>query len=274
VTEERAFRPVWSPTEQYLRITNDGTPEEIFYLGDSYTVGGAFGANYGYYQVNAAASVDPPIGTVPTNTTYWTPMTTVDSFIAYDQRDRRSIGAIIDIYSGNPRIPTGSMRSNRRFNPSEKGIDVVGGGVTVFITQKLPVPEYTITPYVTGKTYVRGDTVFDPNTGECFQAVGSTSSAPSNSAIWNWVPFLQQWENYVASGAFSDSLMESDTTGDTDIQQRMVKAQAADERATMYLQSEVDALTIQGERLQWNFRGHRRREVAVCASSCVMLTDV
>jgi len=273
VTEERAFRPVWSSGEQYARVSSDGTPEEVFYLGAAYVVNGDFGAGYGYYRVKATAPADPPVGTVPTNATYWEPMTTVDSFIAYNQRDRRSIGTVLDVYSRNPRVPTGSMGGRRRYSPSEKGIDVPGGGVTVFITQKMPVPSYTLTPYVFGKTYVRADVVFDIATGECYQAINTTTAAVTDAAHWNWVPFLQVWEDYVTKGAFADALMEYDQSGNGDLQAKIALVQYWNQAADDALQSEVDQLVIQGQKLQYNFGRCRTyaREVESCAF--VTITD-
>jgi hypothetical protein len=278
ITEERAFRPVWNSTEAYLKVsTTDALPDEVFYLGAAYVVGGEFGTGYGYYRVKATAVTDPPIGTVPTNTTYWEAITPVDTFIAYDQRDRRALGQVLNVFSRNPRVPTGSNGGMRRFTPSEKGIDVIGSGVTtVFITHKMPCPSYTMTPYVAGKTYTRADTVFDPTTGECYQAIDTTTVAPSDATHWNWIPFLDAWAGYVCNGAFADSLMEFDQGGNGDLQAKMVLSQAANDRADTQFQLEVDSLAIQGQKLKWNFCGQTRNywtESEACGCGLVTLTD-
>jgi hypothetical protein len=268
ITEERAFRPVWGSTEQYLRVSlTDGLPDEVFYLGDAYVVGGDFGTGYGYYRVLADAPSDPAVGLVPTDTNYWEAIDPVDTFIAYDQRDRRAIGMVLNVYGSNPRVPTGSMNGSRKFFPSEKGIDVPGGGSTVFVTHKMPVPEYTMTPYVVGKSYVRGDVVFNPATGECYQATTTTVVVPTNFDDWNFIPFLSAWQDYVTKGAFADSLMEFDQGGNGELQAKMVLNQYWNQSADDALQSEVDALTVQGQRLTWNFcRDHTyAREFANCA---------
>jgi hypothetical protein len=252
ITEERAFRPVWNSTEQYLKVATDGLPEEVFYLGAGYVVGGDFGTGYGYYRVKSTAPSDPPIGTLPTNTTYFEVISPVDTFIAYDQRDRRALGTVLNVYSQNPRVPTGSGYGARNFTPSEKGIDVPGGGVTMFVTHKMPVPSYTMLPYVDGKTYVRGDVVFDPSTDECYQAVDTTTALPSDATHWNWIPFLEVWADYVVKGSFADSLMEFDQGGNGDLQAKMVLQQYWSQQADDSLQAEVDALTVQGQKLRWN----------------------
>lgn len=241
-TEERAFRPVWNSAEQYYIMGTDGNPDEIYYL-----------TNQTYYRVNSDAPEDPPIGTVPTNGTYFGVMTPVDTFIAYDQACKRSIGMMLGVYRQNPRTPTCSSNGWLYYMPSERGIDVYCPGVpTVWITYKRPDPVYTMLPYVSGKTYARAEVVFDPSTGECFQATEATTAAVTDT-VWNWVPFISTWEKYVTNGAFADSLVEFDQGGNTEIQAKMVLAQAADMRANDALQSEVDALATQGQKLKWTF---------------------
>ncbi len=268
VTEERAFRPVWNSTEQYLKVsTTDSLPDEVFYLGAGYVVGGDFGTGYGYYRVKASAITDPPVGAVPTNATYWEAISPVDTFIAYDQRDRRSMGMVLNVYSRNPRVPTGSMSGKRKFTPSEKGIDVPCGGSTVFVTHKMPVPKYTMTPYVIGKTYHRADVVFDPTTNECYQAVNTTTALPSDAAHWNWIPFLEVWTDYVTKGAFADSLMEFDQSGNGDLQAKMVLSQYWNQQADDAFQAEVDTLVTQGQKLTWKFCGRHACEWEVAGSN-------
>ena len=161
---------------------------------------------------------------------------------------------MLGVYSSNPRSPTCSNARKVNYKPSEKGIDVRCVGVpTVFVTHKMPCPVYTIIPYVVGKTYARADTVFDPGTGECYQAVTSTTAVPTDTNFWNWIPFLEVWSDYVGKGAFADSLMEFDQGGNADIQAKMVMQQFWDTAASDAMQSEIDALAVQGQKLQWNF---------------------
>ena len=258
LTEERAFRQIWNSTNQYLRVSADGKPDEVFYLGAAFVPSGGFTTGFGYYRVKASAVTDPPVGTVPTNTTYFTLIDPLDTFIDYDQGCKRSIGMVRGVYSGNPRVPTCSRNGLLRYMPSERGVDVCcSGKSTVFVTFTMPVPKYTMTPYVSGKTFVRGDTRFDPVTGECFQALATTTQPPSNPSLWRRVPFLEKWEGYVCNGAFADSLMEFDQGGNNDLQAKVALAQAASERADFNFQSEVDALVAQGQKLTWSFCGKR-----------------
>ncbi len=244
-TEERAFRTVWNDTRQFLRVGVDGNPDELYYL-----------TNATYYRVMADAPSDPPVGTSPTNGTFFEALTPLDTFIEYDQECKRSIGMMLGVYRQNPRNPTCSRRGGLRYMPSERGIDVCRPGVkTVWIIYKLPLPVFTIQPHVVGRTYAAATVVFDTGTGECFQALEDTSAVLADTSAWRWVPFLTTWEDYVTKGAFADSLMEFDQGGNGDLQAKMVLNQYWDGQATDALQTEVDMLVTQGQSLKWTFGG-------------------
>lgn len=248
LTEERGFRQIWNATHQYLRASLvDGLPDEVLYL-----------PNMTYYRVDPDAGADPPVGIPPTaspiTSARWILIDPVDTFIEYDQTCRRSIGMVLGVYSRNPRVPTGSACGGLRFQPSERGVDIPNpGNPTVFLHYKMPVPKYTMLPYVPGKTYSKGTTVFDPTVGECFQALVDTANLPSNTSVWRRVPFPEEWFTYVTQGAFADSLMEFDQGGNEDLQAKAALAMQANSKADMLLDVEVDTLSMQGQKLQWNF---------------------
>jgi hypothetical protein len=254
ITEERAFRQIWNAENQYLRRSLvDGRPDEVFYLGSTFDVAtGTLGTDSGYYRVLSTALGDPPIGTLPTDTNYWVgidPFT--DTYISYDQGCQRSIGIVRGVYKGNPCCGSNGVLN---YMPTERGISVCGSAnPTVFIKYSMPIPSYTMTPYVVGKTYARGSVVFDPTTGECFQAIASTTAVPTNVTFWRWIPFLDVWSDYAGKGAFADSLMEFDQGGNAELQAKMVLNQYWSQQADDGLQAEVDALVTQGQKLQWSF---------------------
>lgn len=255
LTEERAFRQIWDNDQQYYRVNpSDNRADEVFYLGAGYVTGDdELGTGYGYYRVRASSLTDPVIGNVPTNTLYWEAIDPVDAYIAYDQAYRRSIGIVRGIYSGNPRLRSSSS-GGLNYMPSANGIDICCSGVpTVFVTHTLPCPEYTMMPWITGKTYVRADVVFDLETGECYQAMTTTTNVVTNTDDWNWVPFLTSWFSYVTYGAFADSMLEFDQGGNTELQAKVMLAQAAETKADDALQAEVDTLVTQGQTLRYNF---------------------
>ena len=275
LTEERAFRQIWNDTRQFAVVNSNGVPDEVFYLGDGYVpgnvstgVGGAFGPNSGYYQAGGTMTgIDPPVGTLPTDTNYWTPMTNVEQYIEYDQPCRRSIGMVRGVYKQNPAISNEIGNSGCQcahfglwYYPMEKGIKVRGtGNPTVFITYTMPIPQYSIVPHVDGKTYSRGDITFDPTTGECFQALSSTSDPVNLISSWRRVPFLAKWATFVVEGAFSDALYEYDQGGNGELQAKAVLAERAETKAQEAFLKETDVLQAQGQKVQWRcFRYGRR----------------
>jgi hypothetical protein len=253
LTEERAFRQVWHADAQYLRVSLvDGHPDEVFYIPDT-----------SYYTVNPDAAADPPPGTSPAgspsigsgnSSDFFLKLDLVDPFIAYEQTCKRSIGMVLGVYQHNPRSAADSCCNGAlNFMPSEKGIDVCGCGPTVFITYKMPVPRYTITPYVVGKVYSKGDIVFDHASSEVFQALTATAFVPPTESVWRRVPFPETWLEYVCQGAFADSLMEFDQGGNTEAQAKVVLSQYANAKAEKSIQTEIDALMAQGQKFRWNW---------------------
>jgi hypothetical protein len=239
-TEERAFRPVWNGTDQYLRVSEEGLPDEVFYL-----------VNSKYYRVKAAAVSDPPASTLPTNATYFEEITP-EPFIALDQRCRRSIGQVLGVYSGDPSFNTqAGIDLALPFRPSEHGIRVMGGyGATVFVWYMLPPPEYTIAPYITGKTYNRGDRVFygkPVGDGNCYRALTVTTNAPTNTATWTLEPVPVSLRKYLEAGAYSDCLRDTIFNG-VDEQTRALRMQAAAGEAEAHITRLIDNLIGQGQK--------------------------
>ena len=255
VTEERAFRQVWNSGHQYKRASDiDGLPDEVFYLGDGFIPGGDFGDNHGYYRVIISGITDPPIGTLPSDDTYWELMDEpIDSYVAYEQVCRKSIGRVMGVYRGNPRL-NGCGGSGLMFKPSQFGIDVRGcGNETVFLTYMMPLPVYTIVPRVVGKTYVFGDVVFYPTTGECYRALDTTTNVPTNTTDWAIIPFLEKWATFVVQGAFADCLWEFDQGGNDDLQAKAAIAAKAEEKANKAFEARLDELAAQGQVLKYSF---------------------
>lgn len=261
LTEERSFRPVWNQNDQYLRVSiTDGQPDEVFYI-----------PNTTYYKVLGSAGGDPPVGTLPTDTAFFEELTPVDTFIAYDQRCKRSIGQAIGIYSQNPRVYNNGSNCPIDFRPSERGIDVpCGTGPTVFIHYKMPIPQYTIIPWVPGKFYDRGNLALDPTVGECFQATAPNNAIPSDTSFWRRVPFLDKWMGYVTEGAFVDSMMDKDqgatATSPYDVQAKQLLVQYHTAAAEQEIGSEIDVLSSQGQKFYWYYAKPRYYGYGWCCS--------
>lgn len=246
VTEERAFRQVWADDRQFYRVNAVGLPDEVFYIPTT-----------SYWKVDVDAPSDPVVGVPPSSTTDgWVELDPVDTYIEYNQVCKRAIGQVYGVYGTDPRISRCCNGSLLRYHPSEKGIDVCNpSGPTVFVLYQMPVPSYSMTPFVQGRTYVRGDVIIDLTIGECFQALDTTTLDPANAlTIWRHVPFLTKWYNFVRWGAFADSLGEMDQGQTFDPATRANAASNAENKASMALQQQVDSLVTQGQKLQWNFK--------------------
>jgi hypothetical protein len=255
VTEERSFRQVWRSDHQYYRANPaTGNPDEVFYL-----------PNTTYYRVLPTAPSDPVVGDLPTDTLHWSVLDPVDSYVAYDQPCKRSIGMVTGVYKEDPRMwgRNGSWCGGTRgcgdqpklcYHPSEFGIDICNPpGPTVFICYSMPNPIYTMSAHVAGKTYTKGSATFDFQTGEVFQALNDTTAVLTDTSNWTWVPFLEKWESYVVNSAFADTLYEFDQGGNEDLQMRSMIAEKYENKAMNSLQGEVDALQAQGQVLKYAF---------------------
>lgn len=256
ITEERAFRTIWNSTRQFRVVGENGKPDEVFYLGVNPDT--ADYTSQGYYRVKANAPGDPPVGTAPTNTTYFEVFTLVDKFIALDQTCRRPIGEMIGVYKGNPRLSCPEPLSYVR---SEKGIDVSRycSGWSVFVKYLMKPEKFTMTPYIGSKMYVRNDLVYDFLTGECYVAlVDSTGHEPTETSYWRRSQFPEFLQDYVKAGAYADGLKESDETATAEqvTVRRQTKADA-DAEANDALYREIDLLIAQGQKFSYYKRWWR-----------------
>lgn len=275
ITEERAYRTVWNATKQFRRVGANGLPDELFYI-----------PNATYYQVNPAASSDPPVGLAPndptTGATYYTLLNPLDAYVPLDQVCKRSIARVINIFKINPRVD--GFRSPVKYEITENGIDLFHiHGPTVFL-RYLPTPsKFTIVPWAQGKAYKQANLIFYAETGECYISLAdSNTQPPTDPSSWRWMPMPDVIANYVEAGAYADSLREMPPAEEKPLQQaRIAAAQMAEEEAKEILQSEIDVYMAMGQR--HFYQQHRpprrsiRRELmenpAFDADSVTTLTD-
>jgi len=252
VTEERAFRQVWNSDHQFYLVNVNGVPDEVFYAPnvDTHSLEGA-----GYYRVKEDAPGNPPIGTPPSDTTFWEAFTP-DTYIAYDQVCRRRIGEVLEVYSANPAVvkPPPCLAHQ----PTEKGIQVydASGLLTVFIKYLIPAEQFTIFPYIATRTYLRGDIVYMPDPGECYQAIRAANNQDpvSQVAYWRQCLFPEVLAEYVKAGAYADTLRETDTTDERDpvlLQIRGQKIGIADGEAEDEINRQINRLQAQGQHYQY-----------------------
>jgi hypothetical protein len=242
--EERAFRTTWTNTLQFYRVNADGFADEVFYNGN-------------YYQVLQTAPSDPPVGTPPTNTTYWTTLALSDRYISYNQVNRSPIGGMIAIFDSDPRLSVNHYAQKIPFRPTERECTVTwaGSGATVWAFFQVPQFAYTMVPFVTGRTYASMDLIFHPADGECYMALqdAPTGDPTAQPTQWIKVPMPEMFRRYIVAGAYADGLRETDVAENDPVklQIRNTKIQIADAEAESYLQGEVDALVAQGQTFRY-----------------------
>jgi len=275
LTEERAFRTIWNVTRQFLKSGSDGKPDELFYLGTGFVPGGEFGTGYGYYKVKSDAVTDPPVGTLPTNATYFEVLDPVDRYIALDQVCKRPIGEAIAMWNSNPR--TNGCAQSVRFRQSDKGIDVLGYcGNTVFLKYKIRLDKFTMVPFIGTKNYVIGDLVYQQSTGECYRAIAnSLAQDPPNTVYWRQCLFPEIFSHYVKAASYADKLLETDNKENDPVklQIRNTKAANALNEANDALQEQVDALLRQGNGFTYSFRKCRWHGLLGPSDTVTTLTD-
>jgi hypothetical protein len=262
LTEERAFRQTWSSTRQFRIVGENAKPDEVFYIK---TPAGDPVANY--FRVKADAQGDPPVGTAPLwpiptapdpLDPYWEQIVPLDTYIALDQICKKPMGMVLGVYGLNPRLnPTYTYSCPLDYRASEKGIDVCDPvGPTVFVWYQIPVPIFTIVPWITGKTYSRGNIVFDPESGDCFRCIAQTTTSPvTDAANWTRQPFLEALASYCEAGAFADSVAEI-PQGKEAAQPNVTLATAAGQEALETLFDEINVQIVNGQR---HYYGYERR---------------
>ncbi len=223
ITEERAFRPVWSS-------------------GTAYTAGAeVYSASKTYYR----AIADSDAGTLLTNTAKWTPIDVLDHYIDVDQPDKQSIGQVVTVFGGDPRTTAGVTIG---FSPSEKGIDVFAVLGTVWVTFKRLPSVFTMKQRVDGKTYLRDDPAYSVVTRECYRSLQEHATiAVTNKAYWQLQQLPYIFADYVVRGAYADTLREWDDGFPAE--KLMIRRQMAGEQdanATLALDSEINKLMARG----------------------------
>lgn len=224
VTEERAFRQVWYSNVDYA--AGEGEQSEVYYIpGDK------------YYR----AITNPPVGTLPTNATYFEEIEAneLDKYIAYEQYGKQAIGQIYGVYGSSPREATPALEWSS--SPSGMGLDVsLWSGTTVWITYKPRPPQFSSYAFQSAAVYRRGNVVIDLDSGDCFMAlIGGNNQGVEDGSYWLKQHFPYILSEYVKYAAASDN--------EDDVQ---TKAFLLNEAET-FLHREVDRLIEQGQKLSY-----------------------
>jgi len=116
----------------------------------------------------------------------------------------------------------------------------------------IPAEQFTTFPYLPSRTYLRGDVVYVPDQGECYQALRVTTAKDPATEIlyWRRCLFPEVLAQYVKAGAYADTLRETDTGDERDpvmLQIRGQKAAIADAEAEDEINRQINRLQAQGQ---------------------------
>lgn len=190
-TEERWFRPFWD-------------------VGTTYSAGDEV-----YYPPACAyfrSLFDMQFGNVPDETGFWEKCGVdgalpIDPYISLDQAGKTPIGTVSRISPHNPDLYPGSRHLKYTF--SDNGIQVPACALnSVWITFRLRPPEFTAAVWETSINYATGDSVYDPQSGECWLAVGASLTVPpgSNATKWSKILFPYVLAEAVKQFAYASAL--------------------------------------------------------------------
>lgn len=239
ITEERPFRTIWNNAQNYLLVGSNGRPDEVFYL-----------PTFSYYQVLSTAPSNPPTGTVPTNATYFTPLTTFQRFLDYQLPGRRLMGVVKGVYPTNPRQTT--CQRGLRYRPGVDGLEIQGStAMTIFVRYQAAPSIFTSALYDPAQAYVAGNLAFwtaaQGGTGQVYRAiVNNTNVLPSDSAAdWALVPMPRVLRRYVVYQAAANAAEDPTLKGDLET------------KAANALGRSIDNLLSQGQQLPGYRIGYR-----------------
>lgn len=187
-----------------------------------------YGATGRYYVCIAANT-----GQLPSNTTYFSPLTPFDQYVGYTQTGQTAIGEVREVYSNNPRVSKGYYTTP--FTLSANGVQCTTGPSVVWLEFRTRFVPLTGSDYDATATYAVGDQILFNSSGSvknfytCVTATSAGESPDSAAAKWSVVEIPYLFQPYLVMGAYADYLRMD---GQQD------KASVQDKLADEYLQAE------------------------------------
>lgn len=239
--EQRAFRNAYDDTLAY----NEG--DEVWWPS----------TDDGDDEYHRALVTTTP-GQDPSDIDKWEVFTPDDRYIPLDQDNQTAIGQTFGIFAADPRLNVNTSYHSE-FRIRSGGISVPTGLGSVWVYFQAVPPEFTLTPPVGAKDYVKGELIYISELGECYKALDDTSDDPVESGtpdpdVWEKVDFPAFLAQYVKAGAYADGKRETDDSERDPVvlQIRNTDAALANQEADDALQREVDKLYAQGHyRKSW-----------------------
>ena len=133
-------------------------------------------------------------GTLPTDANYFLKLPSVylNRYVAWDQAGYGAIGTPISLFASNP---TQNFQRPIKFVQRSEGISPAledeNPGTSVWVEYRSSPPEFTHVAYDAAATYSVGDKVYHEDTGECYEAIASsTGEVPAlASTFWSKMQF-------------------------------------------------------------------------------------
>lgn len=163
------------------------------------------------YQCIATAAA----GFLPTNTTYFIPLTDFNRYVAYEQTGKTKIGDVLGVYSKSPIIWYDAEPVN--YYLSGLGVQVLDDWSTVFVEFKTKVPVLYGDTFSASATYTANvdqvyyrssanPSLYPGNFYDCITTTSVGDSPESAAAKWQLVSIPRIFERYLVQGAYSDYL--------------------------------------------------------------------
>lgn len=186
--QERYFRPVWEEAVY-------DADEEVYHADTD-----------AYYR----ATVEVMGTEVPGTSSDWEEITDFEKYVEYAQEGQDTIAEVIAIWSGNPRTRAASLLVPYWLSDQGIQFNAADVGNSVWLEFRLPQSVFTAETYDAGATYVPPETVYFPDTGECYQAIEATiGDDPSLSEDkWTRIQFPEMLAGYVIEAATALGLSE------------------------------------------------------------------
>jgi hypothetical protein len=195
-------------------------PAALVYSGDyydnatSYTLGDVVQSPYNarFYQGLTVAPTSLDTSDDPT-AQGWGVLTTWINRIEFSQTGKRTIGTVLGIFAEDPRTNANAERFRWSLDPL--GVVVYTHATSVWVTYRLPAPDWSGSTYAAGTTYAADEQVWSAEQGDYYRSLqdANTGHAVTDTAWWERIDFPRVLRDAVADVAAAMSLR---TDGDTD----------------------------------------------------------
>lgn len=200
--------------ERYWAVCEEDYGAETFDRSLAYVVGDQ--AYYPPTNRSYQCITDAAAGFLPTNTTYFAPLTDFDRYIALEQTGETKIGDVLGVYSKSPIVWRNAERLDYILSPD--GIQVVSDADVVWVEFKIKCPVLFGDAYVSTSAYVANiDQVYYRSTSspatypgnmyDCVATASAGDTPETDTDKWTVVQIPRIFQRYLERGAYADYLV-------------------------------------------------------------------